>query len=227
MPITDIVVIGAAGDIGRGAVAAALARGWSVVASGRRADALDDLAASYSGAPLTTLVGSVATDGDAEELAAKLTLDRPVGVVNAISLKWASRSLLDTPYHTIADYFESYLGAHLATARAFVPRLPAGSVLLGIGGGMADFVLAAHVPTSMMQAAHRMMYRGLHKEMKGSGIAIRELIVISKVHGHSNRGEGRPEWLTDAEIGARICDLLEHPDSEDNVGPIVAMAPAH
>ena len=220
-----IVVIGGGGDVGRGVVRAALRRGWEVTAVGRRPESLRDLEDESSGMSLDVRIGSVASQSEADVLADALDLQGPVAVVNAISLRWTGGPLLGTGFAPVADYLGAYLGGHHAAARSFLPRMGEGSVYLGIGGGRADFVVPGTVPVSMAQAAERMFYRGLHREARNLPVHVRELMVVSKVAGDSNRDSAQPEWLTDAVIGERVCDIVSSPDGEENRGPILTIAP--
>lgn len=222
----DVAVIGATGDVGRGVVRAALERGWRVTAVARRAEPLRDLVNEHPDASLQVVAGSVEDDAGADLVASRILAERPTAVVTAISLPWPRQPLMRTGYDEIATYLATYLGAHLAVSRAFAPRLPAGSLLLGIGGGMADFVTSGQTPVSMAQAAQRMLYRGLHRELRDSGVSVRELMVVSQVNGHRSRDRAEPGWLTDAEIGHRVCEVIADPEVETNAGPILTIRPA-
>jgi NAD(P)-dependent dehydrogenase (short-subunit alcohol dehydrogenase family) len=100
---------------------------------------------------------------------------------------------------------------HFAATRTFLPRLPETGMLIGIGGGTADFIFPGMVPMSMSQAALRMLYRGLDKERKG-GAQLRELMIVSMVAGDSNRESARPEWVTDLDVGRHVCAMLDAPE---------------
>lgn len=218
-----VVVLGATGDVGRGVVEACLARGCDVTAVARSSDGLAQLNALHPG--LRTATGSVADDDAAAELAGKLDVTPQTAVVVAVSLPWAPRAVLDTEYSEASRYWQSYLGAHLAAAKAFLPALGAGGLFVGVGGGMADFAAAGSAVISMSQAAQRMLYRTLALEVGDTGPAVRELMVVSKVHGHSNRSSAGTGWLTDAQIGERLADIIEDPDAERNRGPIIKILP--
>lgn len=223
--IQRVIVLGAVGDVGRGVVERAVARGWAVTAVGRRADALRALAGEYPDGAVAVEVADVSTIAGAGDLALTAITEEPIAVVNAVSLPWASVPVLDTPYAAAAAYWEAYLGTHLAVLQEVVPRLASHSMLLAVGGGMADFVVPGLAVVSMSQAAQRMLYRALDAELGSRGPAIRELMVVSKVNGHSNRDEAQPGWLTDAEIGERICEIVAAPDADENVGPILKITP--
>jgi hypothetical protein len=93
-------------------------------------------------------------------------------------------------------------------------------MLIGIGGGTADFILPGLAPMSMAQAALRMLYRGLAKERRG-GAQLCELMVVSMIAGVSNRASAPPEWLTAEEVGRHVCTILAAPDSF--AGPVLQL----
>jgi NAD(P)-dependent dehydrogenase (short-subunit alcohol dehydrogenase family) len=207
-----LVVIGATGDVGRGVVAQSVSRGWRTIAVARAGERLRHLAAEYGPADaLETVVGNVGGEAAALALAEAVDLTPTTSVVNAISAPWSGSRLAALSWRELSGYLESYLGAHLIAARVFLPRLGAGTVYLGIGGGMADWTAPGLVPVSMAQAAQRVLYQGLDQEFRDFPAAIRELMVVSKVAGHSNRGTADPRWLTDLEVGMRACDIVADP----------------
>jgi len=223
--LRTVLVIGATGDVGRGAVAACLARGWTVTAVARSQEGLEELAAAHESPRLRIVAASVGDESGARELAESTVRDAPLAVVNAISTPWGAVTVLETDYALAASYWQQYLGSHLAVIKAFVPLLGPESLLLGVGGGMADFVGAGQAVISMSQAAERMLYRTLALEVGTAGPAVRELLIVSKVRGHSNRLAAHPVWLSDTEIGARIADIIEDPFADDNRGPILKIHP--
>ncbi len=221
--MTTIAVIGAAGDVGRGIVAAAVEKGWRVAAAGRRVDALAEVAREFSGG-VVPVTGDLGDEAAAARLrddikAAMGELDAVVVSVNAPTtlgpmMGWSAAN--------ISQLVESNLVTHFAAARAFLPSLRAGAVYLGIGGGTADLLLPQMGHMSVVQAGLRMMYRALAKEAPADGPAIRELIVASMVNGLSKRDRARPEWLTDVEIGRHVCAILE--DAAAFPGPVLKLS---
>lgn len=205
MPGTRTLVIGASGQVGAGIVRALADRGHQVVASARNPGSLAPLA----GANVEIVPGSLATEEEARTLAAR------VGPVSAVivSVNSARRSapLLDYDSDALAERLRGDLLVHYTAARTFLPLLPEDGLLLGIGGGSADFILEGGVYMSMAQAALRMMYRGLAYE--NASPRIRQLIVASVVNSPATRDGADAAWVTDAEIGGQVADMVERPDA--------------
>jgi NAD(P)-dependent dehydrogenase (short-subunit alcohol dehydrogenase family) len=208
-----LLVVGAAGDVGQGIVAEALASGRNAVAAGRDGAKLEALAARHAGAPLACVAGNLASEDGAEALwhaaaAAFGTIDEVVISVNSPGRVEPLAAL------NAADLAENYAAnvlTHFIAAKVFLPRLPDSGMLIGIGGGTADFIFPRMAPTSMGQAALRMLYRGLAREQK-TGAQLRELMIVSMVAGASNRESAAADWVTDAEVGRHVCAILDAPE---------------
>lgn len=224
-PMTRIVVIGATGDVGRGIVRDALDRGWSVDAVARNAAGLGRLAGDLGAPPaLRTVPGSIADEPNADALLRRIPMARVDAVVTTVNSPWTPRPIMETTSADLEATLATNLLPHLMAARTFIPALPAGGVYLGLGGGMADAVFTARGPISMTQAAQRMLFRSLAKENSHRPVHVRELIVASMVNGESTRERADPSWLTDRQVGARVCEIITKPSAYP--GPIVTMTPA-
>jgi len=199
-----LLVIGATGDVGLGIVSAALASGRSVVAAGRSADKLDELAASEASERLAVIVGDIATDA----------------VVVAVNAPARLQPLMEMDVDELSAIAAANLFTHFIAAKTFLPRLSDDGLCIGIGGGTADFIVPKMTFISMMQAALRMMYRGIARERKG-GAELRELMIVSMVNGRSKRERAQPEWLTEIEVGRHVCAILDRPD--EFPGPILKL----
>jgi NAD(P)-dependent dehydrogenase (short-subunit alcohol dehydrogenase family) len=215
-----VVVVGVTGDAGAGIVRTALGRGWPVVAVARGAARLEALSAQCgNGAALSTMTGSVADDDSARELAAALG-DGHDAVVVSVSADFAPAPVLGVAPAELSRLFDANVVAHLAAARHLLPLVRAGGTFLGLGGGMADAVIPRYVPMSVVQAAQRMLYRGLVRELgRESSVRVLEMLVAAMINGARTRDFARPEWITDDEVGAAVCDALEGGDD----GPILTV----
>lgn len=216
-----VLVIGATGDVGRGVVAAAAERGWSVTAAARSEPGLAELREQWRG--LATMRADVATAEGAEALAQATGDARWTAVVVAVNSPSKPAPLVGQAYPEIAAYLAGNLAPHLHCISAFLPALPAGAVLLGIGGGMADFVVPGMAATSMVQSAQRMAYRYAAKEGRERGVVVRELLIRSMVAGAGNRETAAPEWLTDRQVGDRACEILADPGELRD--PVIVLDP--
>ena len=198
-------MIGATGQVGAGIVRTLAERGHHVVASGRNAETL----ATLVGPNIHAVPGSVASDEEAAVLADQVG---PVsGVIVSVNSARRSAPLLAYDSDELAARIRGDLLVHFTAARTFLPRLPRDGILLGIGGGSADFILEGGVYMSMAQAALRMMYRGLAHENETPHI--RQLTVASVVNSPATRADADPAWVTDREIGEQVAAMVERPDA--------------
>lgn len=214
-----LLVVGASGDVGQGIVAAAAARGWQIVACGRTQAKLDGIAAQYEG--VTALQGDLGTSESASELmlAAKTVLGALDAVVVSVNAPVKFLPLFDQDEASLVALFRSNIVSHFIAAKAALDVLPEDGVLLGLGGGMADFVPPNGAHQSMVQAGLRNIYRGLAKENKTR--VIRQMQIVSMVNGESKRERAEESWLTDRECGEHACAIMERPDQFK--GPIVML----
>jgi len=221
-----LLVIGATGDVGQGIARSACENGWSVIGAARNEAKLQDLAtcmaSAYPGA-FHPLVGDVSTQAGAQELwhaaiAATGSMDAVIVSINALN---RSCRLMDWTLEDLAGLFQTNLLSHFNVAKAMVPLLPDHGMLIGIGGGTADFIIPNMAPLSMVQAALRMLYRGLVREHE-HGAVVRELMIASMVNGASKRDDAQAEWLTDQEIGRHVCAILARP--QDYPDPVIEIA---
>jgi len=214
-----LLVVGATGDVGQGIVAAAAAEGWSVVASARDAGKLASLQVAL-GVP--TVTGDLSSEESAAALwtAAAAVHGGLDAVVVSVNARNTLRPILEWDSAGLSEVFADNVLTHFIAAKTFLPRLAADGCYLGIGGGMADFVLPKMGHVSAGQAALRMMYRAIAREAKG-GSAVRELTIVSMVNGPSKRDRAEPSWLTDAEVGRHVCAILAAPEAFP--GPILRL----
>jgi NAD(P)-dependent dehydrogenase (short-subunit alcohol dehydrogenase family) len=214
-----LLVIGAAGDVGQGIVAVAAQRGWQVVAAGRTQAKLDEIAAQHPG--VAVLVGDVGSPEAAKALleaaAAKLGgLDAAVVSVNAPA---SFRPLFENDEASLVALFRSNIVSHFNAAKAALDVLPTDGVLLGLGGGMADWVPPHGTHQSIVQAGLRNFYRGLAKEFRDR--IVRQMQIVSMVNGASKRDLAQQSWLTDLECGTHACAIVERP--AEFKGPVVVL----
>jgi NAD(P)-dependent dehydrogenase (short-subunit alcohol dehydrogenase family) len=225
--VKQALVIGAAGDVGRGVSGALAAAGWQVLCSGRSEESLRDVADEVArlapDAQLSTLVGDLATEAGARDLADRAGVDQVDAVVTTVGAPWPATPLAECTFDGIAEYFDRYLRLHFNAAKVFLPLMKPNAVYLAVGGGMADAVFPQLAPLSMTQAAQRNLIRGFAKESRESGVHIRELMIASNVNGLSTRDAAKPDWLTDQEIGSRAVEIVSDIDAYPKT--IITMSP--
>jgi NAD(P)-dependent dehydrogenase (short-subunit alcohol dehydrogenase family) len=214
-----ILVIGASGDVGQGIVAAAVSRGWTVAAAGRTAARLEAVAAQHEG--VVSLVGDVGTPESAATLmadafAALGGLDAVIVSVNATA---SFRPLFENDEESLVALFRSNIVSHFHAAKAALDVLGVDGVLLGLGGGMADWVPPNGTHQSIVQAGLRNFYRGLAKEYRDR--FVRQMQIVSMVNGVSKRDVAQESWLTDRECGEHACAIVARP--EEFKGPVVVL----
>lgn len=217
-----LLVIGAAGDVGQGIVRAALGQGWTVIASGRSAEKLDAVFGALRESTLHICAGDIASEEGALALwtAAAALVGRIDAVVVVVNAPNRIAALSQWTGGEVADLLGTNLLTHFNAAKIMLPLLPADGMLIGIGGGTADFIIPKMAPVSVAQAGLRMMYRGFARE-HSEGAQIRELMIISMVNGASKRDKAQPEWVTDDEVGQHVCAILAAPDQFP--GPILQL----
>ena len=217
-----MAVIGATGEVGGGIVTALLARGHRVIAVARNPARLAALVGRHAAALLHPLQGSFETDEAAEQARDAILAMAPVLYAAILSVN-GERVQLDTLSQTTQAYaalLAADLLTHFTAARALLPALAKGGVLLGIGGGSADFILDRGTHMSVAQAGLRMLYRGLAHEHPAANI--RELLVASVVNSPATSAAVHPSWPTDLEIGAHVAAIIEDPEAFP--GPILRMS---
>jgi NAD(P)-dependent dehydrogenase (short-subunit alcohol dehydrogenase family) len=208
-----LLVVGAAGNVGRGIVASALASGRNVVAAELKAEWLDDLKARHAGEALAGVVGDIGSEAGAAALwdAACAPFGGVDHVVVSVNVPVRSRPLMDFDADELAKVLLGNTVTHFIGAKVLRPRMPDHGLLIGIGGGTADFIFPQQAHISMGQAAMRMMYRGAAKEAK-TGAQVHELMIISMVASEATRDIAQPDWITNLEVGQHICAILDDPE---------------
>jgi len=215
------VVIGATGTVGSGIVRQLGGAGWQVIAIARDAAKLDALKSCMR--DVQTLSGSVASDAQAIELAARVRAAAPRidAVVTSINTPPAQMRLLDIRAGQLAEVIDGNLVSHHIAARAFIPLLAAHGRYVGIGGGMADFTVAGVGPTSMCQAALRNMFRFFALETEEQNVSVVELMLFSHIVDPADDATANPREIRADEVGEHLRAVLERPD--EFIGPILAL----
>ena len=219
----NILIIGAAGDVGQGLVAQFLGAGYRVLATGRNAQRLEVLRHRFAGeASLEVLTGDVSNETTAAALrdAAIERLGKLDAVIASVAAPHRQRALDGISADEFAELFRDNVLTHFVAAKTFLPVIEPAGLYLALGGGMADLLIPRAGHTGVCQAALRRLYLAFAAEF-GARVRVRELMIYSVVAGASNRAKARAEWLTDDEIGRYAVAIFEQP--ERFVEPIVKL----
>jgi len=210
-----VLVLGATGMIGRGAVQAAIEADWPVVAVARDSEALEQLRVQHPQAQLRTLVGSVADDSGAAALVAELRkLNRPfLGVIAALGTGRERGRLIDQSSSRLRDSFDEAVVPHLVAARHLLPWLAesgrnCGYVVIGGPGGRNPWAGYGH--RSIAAAALQMLARVLHREARQFSVRLQLLEVESPVRTDTNEKHACQQWPCVSHIGRKALALLKH-----------------
>lgn len=210
----NILILGAAGDVGQGLVAQFLAAGHRVLAVGRNVQRLEALRAQFaSDASLEILSGDISNETTAAALrdAAIEKLGRVDAVIASVTAPHRQRSLDTITSDEFAELFRANVLTHFVAARTFVPVIEPAGLYLALGGGLADLLVPRAGHVGVCQAAQRRLFQAFAAEL-GSRVRIQELMIYSMVAGASNRAKARPEWLTADEIGRYAVTMFEQPE---------------
>jgi len=200
-----VVVLGATGAVGSGAVYSFLERGATVVAVGREQKKLDALVVEVGKlAPrLLTVVGDVGSEAQALALKSAVDLALPAGgkihhvVASVGNARITPQGPVGTPLSELVLSFEQGLYLNIYTAKAFLPALqdvPSSSFTM-LSGGLAYFCPYPGLwAGSIKNAATNALTLGLASEFKDSGVRINTVCLQYSVcrPGESKNSLGMP-----------------------------------
>jgi NADP-dependent 3-hydroxy acid dehydrogenase YdfG len=151
-----------------------------------------------------------------DALAALIGLDAVIVSVNAPA---SFRPLFENDEESLVTLFRSNVVSHFHAAQAALDALSENGVLVGLGGGMADWVPPNGTHQSIVQAGLRNFYRGLAKEFRER--IVRQMQIVSMVNGASKRDVAQESWLTDRECGEHACAIVDNPGVF--IGPVIVL----
>ena len=224
-----IVVLGATGAVGRGAVRAALEVGRPVIAVGRNLQQLVQLRLEHRGADASVLATTIAADPDGARLAEMLRRDgRPLaGVVDAMSGDEGRGRLIDHPSEVLRRTLDDNLLPHLAAARHLIPLLAearrVGSYVF-IGGPGTEAPWSNYGFRSVAAAGLRMLACVLHDEARLLDVRVQMLSIGAPVRGETPCAHHCPEWPSGVAIGRRALQLIDRDRPGESASPIVRFA---
>lgn len=198
------LVAGGAGAVGEGIVRSLLDAGATVVVPSRSAKRLRELRERLEEPErLLTVEGDVGAAEGAVQVRDRVLADAGQldAVVASVGGWWQGSHLVDTGPDTWHRVLDSNLTTHFAVARAFLPVLrdrPGASYLM-IVGDAADHPVKGASLVTVTSAGVLGMFRSLVHEHSGTQVRINALYLGPLIT--RDRPEGKPEWLTAAEVG--------------------------
>jgi len=213
-----VLVPGGTGAVGEGVVRAYLAAGADVVVptrSGEREKEFRTLLGDAATAHLHLMTHDYTTFARAEQLAATM-VDRLGGiddVVSPIGGWWAGRQLGEIDESDWTSAFTGLATAHMAVARAVLPRLSGRGAFTVIVGESATYPVPGSGLVSMEQAAVSMMRKVLAAEA-GERLRV-NAFVLGPVR--TRVMPGQPDWISADQIGAVAVALSGSPSESREV----------
>jgi 3-oxoacyl-[acyl-carrier protein] reductase len=213
-----VLVPGGTGAVGEGVVRAYLAAGADVVVptrSDERETEFRALLGDAATARLHLMKHDYTTFAGAEQLAATMT-DRLGGiddVISPIGGWWAGKRLEEIGESDWNTAFTGLATAHMAVARAVVPRLSGRGAFTLVVGESASYPVPGSGLVSMEQAAVFMMRKVLAAEA-GERLRI-NAFVLGPVRTRVMPGE--PEWISADQVGAVAVALSGSPGESREV----------
>ncbi|MBX7165335.1 MAG: SDR family oxidoreductase [Pirellulales bacterium] len=209
------LIAGGTGSVGEAIVRVFLRAGATVVVPSRTQVALDRLS-EYLGddaaSPrLMTVVGNVGDPADAVRVRDEVLsrVGRLDAVVASLGGTWDERlKLVDVPFETWRNYWDSNLSPHFVAARTWLPVLAGrqGSSYTLLGGLSAVMPIAQYGVVSVNSAGQLMLARVLMEEMKDTCVRINQ-VMFGYIHTRARAAHARPEWITAEEVG-EFCAYL-------------------
>lgn len=210
----EVLVLGGAGNVGQGVVAALLEAGSPVLVAGRDPGRLRALRRQFADEPaLETVPGSVADDSAAAALAARVAQrPRPLAaVIASLGSPLQRGRLLERPLAGLRRRLDRDVLPHLAAARQLLPLLaqagPGGRYVL-IGSPCAMRAWSGHGEASVAAAAIRMLAQVLHDEAQLLGVRVQLLEVANPVCTPGNARQACAGWPSALAVGRRAVALL-------------------
>lgn len=214
-----VLIPGGTGAVGEGAVRAYLAAGADVVVPTRtqeRADEYGRILGAAATEHLHLVVHDYTSFAGAEALVAQMVLSFGGidDVVAPIGGWWAGKKLWEIDENDWQGAFVGLAGAHMAIARAALPRMSAVGAYTVIVGDSATLPVPGSGLVSMEQAAVLMMQRVLDAETEGKRRVF--ALMLGPV---STRHITQP-GITAEQVGAVAVEVSAAPSAAGTVIPL-------
>lgn len=212
----SVAVVGGSGGVGEGVVRALLARGATVVATGRDEERLRQLRETVDDPDdqrrlHTTVLDASAPDLDSRvaELAAQYgTFD---GVVVSVA-SWGDQGRRPALSLTDAEW-DALLAVNLTSVfrlfRAFLPVTARSGTILQLNGMSADIPFPGSAPVALSAAATKSLTRTLAVEQEEDGPRFHQVILgVVRTRARQRAGIDDLRWLDGEEVGAHVAALV-------------------
>lgn len=207
-----VLLVGAAGGIGRPLAAALAGRGARLAVAGRDTGRLDELGVG----PVSVFRFDLGDDAAAPRLVAAAGealggLDGVVCCAGAV----AFGPLDETPVDILLTIVAVDLVGPLLLARAAIPVLPSGGFFLNVSGVVAELPTAGLVPYSAAKSGISAGFRALAREVRSRGVSVIDARPPHTETGLASRGlYGEPPkmraGLDPAAVAERLVLAIEH-----------------
>lgn len=189
-----VVVLGATGNVGAGAVQGALERGARVIVSSRSADGVAALRKTWAGQNVEVLEGDLATQ-----------LTEVDHVVASMGGWWTRPGRFeDQPAASWPEVRGMLLDSHVIAATTLLPKVrESGSYTLITGAGAITPMPTAHLLTIALGGTLALS-RVLRFEHRSSGCRVNEVRISSRIEKVP-----RPGVVPSADFGRALTKLLE------------------
>jgi NAD(P)-dependent dehydrogenase (short-subunit alcohol dehydrogenase family) len=207
-----VVVAGGTGVAGECVVAELVARGATVAVPSRSQARLDRLRDAHPQPNLHLFRGGMDSYSAAAKAADAITSE--LGGVDAVVASlggwWEGEPLTEISEQTWRSLLDANLTSHFITARTFLPMLASrpGTTYVTLNGVAAQKAVARSGPISVTGAAQQMMLRVLAEEVPA--VRLHEVAILTPIiTRHWDGSPTKPGWLTGAEVGRYVADVLE------------------
>jgi NAD(P)-dependent dehydrogenase (short-subunit alcohol dehydrogenase family) len=218
-----VLVLGATDGLGVGLVEAGLEAGYPVIAVSDDREELEALRDRFATrGKISTLAGSVATEGEAESLVTSLR-ELPVAPVVAIvnlAVQCERGRLLEHDAGFLERVLQREVIPHMNAARHLLGLLAESgrcARYLVMGGPHADTSWVGYGHHSIAAAATRMLVRALRRETDDSPVRVQQLVVGKPVRTEQNARCACPEWPDALTVGRYAVKMLASGDTTDAV----------
>lgn len=213
-----VVIAGGTGSVGEGIVATWLRAGADVIVPTRSVDKgrqLEAFVGADAAERLHLVEGDYTSIDGAARMSERITAEHGNvdDVVASLGSWWQRAPLWEITSQEWERWMIDPVTAHVATARAWIPRLPDASSYQVILGGSAVYPVAGASIVSLQGAAALMLRRVLAAEV---GEKRRVVGIILAPVASRHRRWVDPSWITNTEVGQVSVGIAASPNLIDS-----------